>query len=494
MSNKLWPSLTLGILITTGIASIWMVVAAWSFETYLRRTRGPSIYESLAVDASGQAWVQVNRIGANYLYAPEVLPYRTLDGDPIESPEHDYWISLSYLPSTEHYHSLGATGTRNGCTQVKRLGQTSRELWFLVHQAGGEDRNAYLVGYDFPTRQRVGYCGMSGFSTTLPDEDQRFPVDGRMLNHGLGGYAVNPSKDRLQFSIASSAGWFEFDVNQRELNAVDDSQACQSVNTCVIPDRLSQTLKEQLKEADYSSSVPTTQSAVAFVARLNDRIAVQDKRQDRIHEFAIPESARNRVINFYYISPDSAVLETYDGPGLQSESEVFWVNAAGEVQKQQVITWNRSSHEPPARVMSWLIAAMLPLPLAMAAMIFGLGPLATQMVEYPDWATAGYLERVGLILADFWPALAVLVLLSTGLAWFAMRRQREYSRPHPLAWATFIFLLGVPGFLTYWLCYPKPPLTTCRRCGEPAPRDRDSCSSCEQSFPVPALLGTEILA
>jgi hypothetical protein len=107
----------------------------------------------------------------------------------------------------------------------------------------------------------------------------------------------------------------------------------------------------------------------------------------------------------------------------------------------------------------------------------------------PDFHTA--LARA---LADGWAALLAVYLFSTVLAVLAYRRQKRYALPGAGAWATFVFLFGVPGWLAYRWHRHWPVLEACGECHRPAPRDRESCAACGRVFAPPPLTGTEVFA
>jgi len=85
-------------------------------------------------------------------------------------------------------------------------------------------------------------------------------------------------------------------------------------------------------------------------------------------------------------------------------------------------------------------------------------------------------------------------VLSILLAVWCFNRNRRYSNRPAIAWAIFVLITGVPGFIGYLLHCRWPVLVRCTHCGQKTPRDRDACLKCNTAFPPPALKGIEVIA
>ncbi len=109
--------------------------------------------------------------------------------------------------------------------------------------------------------------------------------------------------------------------------------------------------------------------------------------------------------------------------------------------------------------------------------------------EVPGYG-AGLIQSM----ATGWPGLVPVILLALASASITMRLHRKYHRPRATLWWWFVFLLGPAGLLAYWLGHHRAVLETCASCGATVPRDRDGCAACEERFPAPTLLGTEVFA
>src|SRR6185369_17854104 len=105
-----------------------------------------------------------------------------------------------------------------------------------------------------------------------------------------------------------------------------------------------------------------------------------------------------------------------------------------------------------------------------------------------------FASSVSFIAGVAWPPLIVVLLVAAVLAWLTLRLQRKYCRSGSIAWAAFVFLFGVPGFLAYLVEHRRAKLEACRQCGEIVPRDREACAACDTEFSPAARVGTEIFA
>ena len=483
MHKKLWQQLALVTLLTGGVAVLWGFVAIWGISTYESRMHEGMTYEDLQVDAKGDAWIQTHQYMDRILATDqEKLPYRTLEGEPIEVPEHDFWLtgcSLSF-PASSIWRADELQ--KDWRRRVSQIADTGREHWYLVHNgANAEAGRAYLVGYDLLTKMPVGYCSRQGFRAELPAEDLWFRLDGRTVGWGQSNCAVISRQKDPKVSLATLDGWFEFTVKQRQFRAIDDTQPYFSVGTCKIPESIPSDKSEKLHHADLMH---------VFAARRQDHIVVQHPQQVQPYEFVIPEDFRERRIDFYFVAEDHAVLSSSKGIGIHRESILLTTNAAGEIQKSQPIAWARSP-QTNKRAEACFVALGFPSPTAMGVLFLGIAPSQPNFQRI-GWTEADYFERIGILLAEGWPAMLVLLIVSAALTWLALRWHRQYARPHTGAWAVLVFLLGVPGFIAYWAYHRRPALELCPECNQKVPRNRDACAGCQQPFAEPGLLGTEV--
>ncbi len=482
MHKKLWQRLALVTLLTGGVAVLWGFVAIWGISTYESRMREGMTHENLQVDAQGDAWIQVSQYYPESTFSTprNQLPYHTLEGEPIEVPEHDFWLSGCTLshPTSSVWAANDLQG--NWQRRVSQIADTGREHWYLVHNAAdAEAGRAYLVGYDLRTKMPVGYCSRQGFRTELPAADQWFRVDGRNVGWGQGNCAVISRERHPQISLATLDGWFEFTVRERLYRTIDDTQPYFSVGSCKVTETILTEKSEKLSDRKQ-----------VFAARRQDSVVVQHPQQEQQYEFVIPEDFRERRIDFYFVAEDHAVLNTSKGSGILRESVLLTTDAEGEIQKSQPIAWARSP-QTSNRAEAYFISLAIPSPAAMGIMFLGFAPTQPN-IQRVGWSEADHFERIGILLAEGWPAMLVLLLVSAALTWLALRWHRQYARPHTGAWAVLVFLLGVPGFIAYWAYHRRPALEPCPECNKKVPRNRDACAECQQPFAEPKLLGTEV--
>ena len=497
MHKKLWQQLALVTLLTGGVAVLWGFVAIWGISTYESRIRQGITYEDLQVDAQGDAWIQTHQYGDRVFRTDqEKLPYRTLEGEPIEVPEHDFWLAGCSLisPASSVWGADELQG--NWRRRVSKIADTGREHWYLVHNgANAEAGRAYLVGYDLRTKMPVGYCSRQGFRAELPAEDQWFRLNGRIVGRGHGNCAVISQKGHPRISLATLDGWFEFTVKQRLFRTLDDTRPYFSVGSCKVPDSIFFDARKNLSESQIDAMKKQKANANrgwpdVFVARRQDRIVVQHPEQEEPFEFAISADYQERSITFYFVTKDHAVLNISKSIGIHRESLLLTTNAAGEIQKSQPIAWARRPQTSNS-VEACFVSLAIPSPVVMGVMFLGFAPSQPD-IQRVGWTEADYFERIGILLAEGWPAMLVLLIVSATLTWLALRWHRQYARPHTGAWAVLVFLLGVPGFIAYWAYHRRPALEACPECNQKVPRNRDACAGCQQPFAEPGLLGTEV--
>jgi hypothetical protein len=145
--------------------------------------------------------------------------------------------------------------------------------------------------------------------------------------------------------------------------------------------------------------------------------------------------------------------------------------------------------EPPQRK-AWRAAGVAPVSVVWLVGIPIGGPLYVLQKNY----AGDYRSALALVAQFAWLPLVVVLAMGVALAWLTLRLQRKYRRPATAVWTVFIFLLGVPGFVAYWLEHRRPKLEACPECDQVVPRDRAACAACNEPFPPPAPVGTEIFA
>jgi hypothetical protein len=133
----------------------------------------------------------------------------------------------------------------------------------------------------------------------------------------------------------------------------------------------------------------------------------------------------------------------------------------------------------------WLCPTALP----MDAFLLAGGPLLSQATS-----PSSYTESLAQFVTDLLAGLIGIHLLCGMLAWVSYRHGSLYALPrsHRLAWAAFVFLFGLPGWIGFLTHRRWPVLERCPSCTQQVPADRDACSACAKPFPESALKGIEV--
>ncbi len=128
---------------------------------------------------------------------------------------------------------------------------------------------------------------------------------------------------------------------------------------------------------------------------------------------------------------------------------------------------------------------------------------APALLPVAEWFFVSFINQpssfgaaVQMMLATSWPSFLAVTILALVLAAVAWRRSRAFGLPrwHQAAWAIFVFLFGILGYLGFRLHRRWPPRAECPHCHARAPRDREACSWCITAFPPSPPKGIEIFA
>ena len=169
---------------------------------------------------------------------------------------------------------------------------------------------------------------------------------------------------------------------------------------------------------------------------------------------------------------------------------LIWLAKDGSVtreRKVQLANLVRTGDE--VALAGWFTALAGPHPLAHALLAL-LIPVGMLEAGEAETYSGGFLRALG----ETWLSLLVVIVLGGLVAVAAYRRQRRFGLPHAAAWAAFVFVLGVPGWIAYRFHRTWPVREECPTCHQPAPRDRKACTECGADFPPPPLQGIEVFA
>jgi hypothetical protein len=199
----------------------------------------------------------------------------------------------------------------------------------------------------------------------------------------------------------------------------------------------------------------------------------------------IPEAIRDQNISVVGTLGDAVILAARNS--LASETELYWIDGQGKV------TRHATFPRPPragSGGMEWVSALIVPMPVILAIMLFVTAPLSVlSQHEAADFPAA-----LAQTLPDVWLPFLVVCLVSIAAAAAVYRRHRRFSEQGAVAWAAFVLLLGVPGWIGYRLHRSWPHRAACASCGAVVPRDRAECLACDAEFPAPAPRGIEVFA
>jgi hypothetical protein len=189
---------------------------------------------------------------------------------------------------------------------------------------------------------------------------------------------------------------------------------------------------------------------------------------------------------FYIRYMPSAWIDGKTRDGMPSYMEEM--NRQGEV----LHTWTLPSLPPFQRSES--LGNFLAQRLSSPAFFFG-------NMAYQKLGAALGSERLGNLLASrfgknrlTWEIALYVVSLSLALAATTLLWARSvyFSWPRAVAWAAFVFLFNVAGFITFRLAADWPRMAACPRCGRSRPIDEDLCPHCGAAWPEPQMEGTEV--
>jgi hypothetical protein len=390
--------------------------------------------------------------------------------------------------------------------------------------------HCYLAGYDAFSKLSIGYIGRNGFRATVPAVVDQFALpatyeprltymvtssqylrEGIVWNHSL--YEDAEPDPWLIFVVEDDRMW-EVDLRKRTSRVVLESPgpisatqftALKSTVDSLQTDGDATVVRKtpfRLTGANMAQDYAVFQAAPApaekdkpeygtlMGVKASDKVVLYHPGTGNTREFMLPKQVPNKWIRAYWLAPEEMIFH-YDN-GYWSGGPIqhlMWINTAGEITREEDVKLAGWVPEPP-RNKAWKASVALPVPVVwVVGMVLGAPLFCIQNYFADDYASA--LSLVGGVA---WPPLVVVLAIAAVLTWLTLRLQRKYGRTSTGVWAVFVFLLGVPGFLAYWLEHRRPKMETCAQCGQVVPRDRDVCAACQSSFPPPAPVGTEIFA
>jgi hypothetical protein len=507
--------------VATGIAILWATGVGWIGligQTLL--PAGGSTSDSFQVALDG---TPVIRTSKNTSEVSLLVDLRTLDGKPWPVGD-DNWLGGAYLPAPYQPPRLvetplpwdsGFYGRISGVTD----GKDPPAAWYFVRD-NGRTGEVYVTGFDAISKLPIGYIGRNGFLASKPPLSEQFNVPLSAVDDGFSQLidcgqelvsrrlvrSYQMTDDRPSFWTVSLLGTdclWEVDLRQRTVRKRMQFDGAMSISGTRVrrevydqlPTQLPDERTEKEKERQKKAVNPEEKDEVAYLTavRERDRVIVFNLHEGKRETFLLPEVLLNRRFSAFVVGPDQMLVDAFEqhdeywsgGPIVR----LFWFDRLGKIQREKELKlagWTPPS--PRARARNASIA--IPVPIVWIAGIMLGAPLHLLQINY----VTDFASGLSFVADIAWPPLIAVVILAAALAWLTVRLQRKYRRRGSAAWAVFVFLLGVPGFLAYLIENRRAKLEACSQCGETVPRDREVCADCNTEFAPPARVGTEIFA
>ncbi|HEX5442671.1 MAG TPA: hypothetical protein VFW87_02530 [Pirellulales bacterium] len=494
------PRFVVATFMAFGIALPWAVVMVVVLEAPVRQMADQPDQDFLQVRSDGTIVMQT------YNYVTGFNTYRYIDGkassraeienlmrllkgDPraVSPAEVEKFNQGQWLESTWLYSGLTDDVPRYRLPWQKRLMpfflNKNGPAWFLVHD-GWPNGHAYFAGYESRTRQPLGYLGTSGLVGAVPPVEQQFSIDSRRwLREGgivssQGNFDYSPSQGihhpaTLQYSslflLSGDAVW-RVDFHRQTVEMLAE-----------FPGAMTLVSAPARPASDAAEGRPVSER---LLVRTKSSVEMIDLKGQPLGHWGIPPEAQSKDLRCWYDLGNGRVLTNYlrRMVGNNLELELLWLNAAGDLERRQAIEKSQGGINASQ---VWTDAPVIPMPAVLTALFYAAAP----EVRGPEFSST-FAKTV----AVFWPALLIVYVLSAALALLAYRRQRRYELPWAGAWAVFVLLLGLPGWLAYRWHRHWPTLAPCAECHRPAPRDREACAACGALFAPPPPTGAEMFA
>jgi hypothetical protein len=465
-----WKTYLVAAVVALGLATAWGMAIVWISGMVAASRWRQDAYEMLYVTRTGEPVIVRQDLRSRISVQQEIF---TLKGEPSSAKSQSllYALPVSVRLQNEYQHP--------SVVQQSRLagandGGHPANYWYLIHDGQGQ---AYGVGYNSLTNQRVGYFTRSGFSDLLPPRDQWFDVPGTSLQYATPSLVTQEPYSNVDEKLALLANgklWV-IDTQEHTVRELGEFPATASLGSCW----------DLRKHTDES----VWQPANSLILRTPEQVIFVDRQSGEQITVELPEDLRKASLSGYRLTDDSSLLLAADASSPRTADRVLWIDAQGRIERTEKLRlkapYVQTANEAET---AWTFALAGPFPLGQIPLLT-LGPWSLYETRRVDSYSAG-LAR---ILNFGWPALLAVLAIGIASAVAAWRRQKCFDLP-PLGWALFAFLLGLPGWIAYRFHRAWPVVEPCENCGQPAPRDRTDCIECDSHFPPPELKGIEIIA
>jgi hypothetical protein len=363
----------------------------------------------------------------------------------------------------------------------------------------------------------VGYIGRSGFRSSVPPRDEQFALPNiyntqispfvastqSFHTYGLVSYnnlsrseELNPPQWKA--FIAEANRIWEIDLRERSSKVAFDvpdvvsiSGYLRALRSTVLNHPTDKTAAAEPAASDENKNGKEPKYTTVISIRTDNKMIVYSPLASPPRkEFLLPPNIPNNTIQVYWVAPDQLLLNCDGGSWSDgSVRRLLWIDPTGKVQREEEVKLTGWRPDSP-RATAWAMVGIVPVAIVWVIGLLVGAPL--YMLQY--YKATSYMDAVTQAFSFSWPGLIIALLVAAALTWVTIRLQHIYRRSHTNVWATFVFLLGVPGFLAYLVEKGRAKLEACPQCGEIVPRDREACAACNTEFAPPAHVPTEILA
>jgi hypothetical protein len=467
----------LALLLAIGLWTMWILgwmLAASATSGYFR---GVS-FKQLNFTVEGEALLRTYPAGNRDQLDPI---YHTLDGKRVVDYEslhlNDSYVRNISPPELKKMPALNSWAMR----MVGFVGAgPSRTFWYLIHDAQS-DGSAYFVGYDYQTRQLVGYFARDGFRTAIPPADERFKIS--FARFQQGGWEPYSGRRLMQPNAAGSKRHNLFLLSGGELFKINLS--LHTIEPVAMPDKVV-SLGVYTQLAAREDDGPVVEE-VRIVVRLANELRFLSEKGEPLGGIPITPKFRDQNIFLRGTTSGEFVLEVHSAKVSDGSLTLAWLSADGKELKQRVVQIRDPSTSSPFE--AWLLNGLIPVPLALGVISVIAAVIQVRNGQVPDFAMA-YAE----LIARFWLPCTLVLVVSLILAIWVYRRHGRYKSRDAATWAVLVLLLGPLGLVGYLLHRQWPARTTCEHCGKLMPRNRSTCMACVAEFLPPAMKGVEVFA
>lgn len=473
-----WLNFALGVLLALGAATAWALAGGVPSTLISLVTTARGFAPNLMITDDGQALV-VTSDPFGYDDA-----YRNLDGEPVtpdgNKPFTHNPYSAQLMSDTPTFHVDWSWATQIAGFAARRFDA----FWYLVDDPDHHG-HSYFIGYDARGRNLLGYLGSKGFRPDLPPLEERFVTPARGYPWGTFASRSNWRHGGEPYSATPPGGTIVYVISNHDVLRVDLDQ--QTVRKLDLPSRAVSLAMINMSRSGQNDQGDEQDAPQRLVARLDDAVLVLDEDGKQLRRIAIPAPARDKPLMVYLTTGPKVVLTT-NFQQRSHDAQIYWLEE-GQAEPVEHRVWVPPAGNPSNRWDDWLMPVFMPVPAFWISAATFAEPTRDQVTgEVPSgpWLMHN--------LREYWPALLILVAVSSILAAWCYRRQVRFGQPWPVAWALLVLLLGPPGLAGYLLHRRWPPRLPCKRCEVSVPRDRNSCLACAEAFEPPPPLGVEVFA